>query len=284
MGGGARYFTILRDPVELFISLWDYAGFSAHYRMSLEDYALNADKRSPFYRDRGFITNLGRNQMMWDFGVKPRFFDDAAKVKEIIEAFEAEFELVLIAEKFDESIILLRDLLCWTFQDLTYLKLNARKSAAKSVISDRARAALKGWMKADYALYEHFNRAFERRLLDFGEDRMNREKRILRTANENVRERCSVKSASNDQLEGDFKLWGGKELVGYKVDEKADDFCKYYGINEMSFIDELRERQTERMAQEPNMLSPFMSPLKMMKPDGSPDLELLAKHFRSPKN
>ena len=38
-----------------------------------------------------------------------------------------EFDLVMIAEKFDESLLLLQSQLCWKVADITYLKLNERQ-------------------------------------------------------------------------------------------------------------------------------------------------------------
>ncbi len=42
MGGGREmgvaYFSILRDPAEMFVSLWDYAGFGRMYGVTLEQY------------------------------------------------------------------------------------------------------------------------------------------------------------------------------------------------------------------------------------------------------
>ena len=40
LGPGAVYITILRDPVELFESLWVYAGFQKYYNTDLESFAL----------------------------------------------------------------------------------------------------------------------------------------------------------------------------------------------------------------------------------------------------
>ena len=39
LGGGAFYFTIMRDPVDLFSSAWDYYGLAKTYNMSLEEFA-----------------------------------------------------------------------------------------------------------------------------------------------------------------------------------------------------------------------------------------------------
>ena len=37
-------------------------------------------------------------------------------------------------------------------------------------------------------------------------------------------------------------------MEGYRVNETAGPLCKYYGIGELAFIDELRTRQSERAA------------------------------------
>ena len=44
-----------------------------------------------------------------------------------IDEAQKKFGLVMIAEQFDESLVLMKDLLCWEFEDITSLKLNGRK-------------------------------------------------------------------------------------------------------------------------------------------------------------
>ena len=41
LGPGTTYITILRDPVELFESLWVYAGLGKYYNTDLETFALS---------------------------------------------------------------------------------------------------------------------------------------------------------------------------------------------------------------------------------------------------
>ena len=41
LGPGATYITIMRDPVELFESLWSYAGLQSYYGVDLETFALS---------------------------------------------------------------------------------------------------------------------------------------------------------------------------------------------------------------------------------------------------
>ena len=127
----------------------DYLQLSSKYGgTSLEEYALS--EKTGRYEDRIGNGGFGRNQMLWDFGLDPKQFENITLIKSKIEEIESTFQLVLLTEKFEESMILLKDLLCWDYKDMTSLKLNAQKSTSKSIVSSKARNILKKWMWADY--------------------------------------------------------------------------------------------------------------------------------------
>ena len=76
------------------------------------------------------------------------------------------------------------------------------------------------------------------------------------------------------------------------MNETAGPLCKYYGIGEMVFIDELRARQSERAAakmaaegrsESASVLSMFdpakFQPLRMMTMNGLPDIKSLKRNF-----
>lgn len=244
MGKGAFYFTILRDPVDLFISLWDYASMKDLYNVDLESYIF-ADKTVGHFKDRSKISNLGRNQMLWDFGFPAKLFDNETAIDLKIKEIDRKFDLVLIAEQFDESMILLKEQLCWDFVDITYLSLNAHKKETKSKISEEARRELANWLKGDYMLYNFFRRKFGNAKTEFGENRMSQQLQILSKANQNIEKKCSIQPKDNSLLEGEYKLWG-KDMIGYTMSDEAEEFCKYYVLSEMSFIDHLRSAQGDR--------------------------------------
>ena len=54
--------------------------------------------------------------MLWDFGLNRDQFDNEKRVQRKIREIRTTFDLVMITERFDESKILLKDLLCWDFQ------------------------------------------------------------------------------------------------------------------------------------------------------------------------
>ena len=59
---------------------------------------------------------------MWDLGLSEASMEDPVALRKVIQYFDEYFDLVLIAERFDESLVLMRDLLCWNLEDITYLK------------------------------------------------------------------------------------------------------------------------------------------------------------------
>ena len=106
--------------------------------------------------------------------------DNLTAVQNKIFELDETFDLVMMADRFDESMILLKDLLCWDYEDIVNFKLNARKESKKVELSQEARSELRRYMAADYALYQHFEQIFERKLKEFGESRMKQELQILR--------------------------------------------------------------------------------------------------------
>ena len=185
--------------------------------------------------------------MLWDSGLEASYMDNLTAVQNKIFELDETFDLVMMADRFDESMILLKDLLCWDYEDIVNFKLNARKESKKVELSQEARSELKRYMAADYALYQHFEQIFERKLKEFGESRMKQELQILRHANNRMKEKCGLEAADNDEIDGPNKLWG-QGMVAYKTQKESDSQCKNFAISELNFIEHLREVQADRAA------------------------------------
>ena len=184
--------------------------------------------------------------MLWDSGLSAAAMDNVTAVDNKIAEMDNTFSLVMIAERWDESVILLKNLLCWDFRDVVNFKLNARKENKKIPLSAEARAALKEYLAADYKLYDHFKKKFEVQGSSFGARRMEQELDILGLENAKMKQRCGINKVDNDKVTGDNKLWG-QGLVAYTAgNESQDAECKWFATSEMSFIDHLREVQGER--------------------------------------
>ena len=48
--------------------------------------------------------------------------EEKSDLRDRILFYESEFDLVLLAERFDESLVVMKDVLCWDLQDIKYLK------------------------------------------------------------------------------------------------------------------------------------------------------------------
>ena len=63
-----------------------------------------------------------KNELLWDLGMKVSKMEQESVLREKIMFYESEFDLVLLAERFDESLVVMKDVLCWDLQDIMYLK------------------------------------------------------------------------------------------------------------------------------------------------------------------
>ena len=107
--GDAKYFSIVRDPVDLFISMWDYYDFAGTLKMDLETFAMNTSMASKRRMGRKARGQAGYNMMLFDFGLPPGSLDNESAVVAMIAQIESNFDLIMVMEQFDESLLLLRD-------------------------------------------------------------------------------------------------------------------------------------------------------------------------------
>ena len=80
------------------------------------------------------------------------------KIKEI----DDDFDLVLISEDFDKSMVLLANKLCWPLDYVKSFKLNARKNSTKITLNEQERDILQSWQQGDMLLYNHFQNKLEK--------------------------------------------------------------------------------------------------------------------------
>ena len=59
--------------------------------------------------------------MLWDSGLEASYMDNLTAVQNKIFELDETFDLVMMADRFDESMILLKDLLCWDYEDIVNL-------------------------------------------------------------------------------------------------------------------------------------------------------------------
>ena len=165
----SKYVTILRNPVDHFESTFNYYqlgrtfGFGTDPVNSLENFL---DRPLSFFNifnnsyDKNRISFI-RNLMTFDLGLSHRYFQNYTAVKNYIKFLNKQFDLVMIMDYFDESLVLLKRLLCWEIDDILYVKLNERKDNEKATrLSGSVQDNIRRWNKADVLLFNYFNATF----------------------------------------------------------------------------------------------------------------------------
>ncbi|KAM6902103.1 galactosylceramide sulfotransferase [Xenentodon cancila] len=248
----AMYITILRNPVDLFESSFHYfhrtipLTWSISGQSKLEEFLNNP---LAYYSPEAFNSFYLKNMLFFDFGFDNNIEADDPQVMRAILYLSKRFNLVLITEYFDESLILLKDLLCWTTEDILYFKLNARKSSFVSKLDSEMRAKALQWNGADWKLYQHFNATFWARVEAYGRERMEKEVYELRRRNAEMKSICIEGAGAVEAQriqDSRFLPWqpvGEKSILGYNVkkhiDPRFETICVKMLTPEIQYLSDL---------------------------------------------
>ncbi|GFS03392.1 galactose-3-O-sulfotransferase 3 [Elysia marginata] len=181
----AKYFpdnairvAILREPMQQALSaLVYYATQSWDNKLQkvIKKYPkdpINGFLRNPkeFYkqsRKYGPMTSYINNRMSLDLGFDWHHLesskDNMTEINLFLKQVEDEFDLILISDYFDESMVLLRRYLHWQMKDIIYLKSNTAKPRPDTspymqqpIITADVAKSFRRWDRIDYELYDYF--------------------------------------------------------------------------------------------------------------------------------
>nr|XP_006820270.1 PREDICTED: galactosylceramide sulfotransferase-like [Saccoglossus kowalevskii] len=204
MPNNTVFITILREPVAHYESTFTY--FGTRNKCGIR--SISANSLDEFFSSPSeCYKKTPKNHLLLNLGATYMSFDDDRAIEMTIAHLEDKFDLVMIMEHFEESLILLKDLLCWTTNDITYFELNRRETQSVHKLSDSLTNRIREWNKGDVALYQHFKQIFWKKVRNFGEKKMKTEIENLRDKNLVVRQRC---------LQEDGSVNGGKSLNVYE--------------------------------------------------------------------
>lgn len=252
MPADTKFVAIVRNPVDLFESIMSYyakdvrafqriPGNSTRTKMK----TFLDNPRKYYGYNMSHYERFARNAMMYDFG-----FDNSEEDESVIQGWidylDRTFDLVLITDYFDESMVLMKDELCWNMGDIEYLKSNSRSKNVESIsewLGQEYVDKLKEWNKADWMLYKHFNATFTKKLDAFGRDRMAQEVSKLQNANRRLERNCLSGDSSVRTV---FKT---VEITKYKLKEESDEFCQDLIRTERQYLYQINKRQEDLLQQ-----------------------------------
>ncbi|KAL9981527.1 hypothetical protein ACROYT_G010237 [Oculina patagonica] len=169
----SKYITILRNPVDNYESMFRYMKLGKPLGVGNDPESLQIFLKTgiPFSTMRGRASPLTRNPLLHDLGLSFKYYQNHTAVNEYIQFLDKEFDLVMIMDYFDESLVLMKRLLCWEMDDILFLKLNERQDKEKdTILTDDVRENVKRWNKADVFLFEYFNKSFWEKIENEGEN------------------------------------------------------------------------------------------------------------------
>ncbi|XP_078380141.1 galactosylceramide sulfotransferase-like [Oculina patagonica] len=252
MAQEAAFITILRNPVSQFESTFSYMEFAHLLGIGstknplatfFEDPNRTMAKISDFSASGSAVPylHLLRNGQSFDLGLESAQFFIEEKTNDVISELDSNFDLVLMMEYFDESLVLLARELCWDIRDVVYFKLNQRRSSdLKTNLSEELAQKIRQWNRADVLLYNHFNRTFWNKVEKLGSafwtdvDRLRYYNRVLEEA-------CLLPGEHYTKAYAKQS----KEIRGYALKKNLEPqlklLCGKMITNEIDYIEYLRK-------------------------------------------
>jgi len=141
-----KYITFLRDPMERYISHYNYGRLRNFHKLSFEERVKIQGEMD--YQTKFILGAQNRKEMDFKAGLK-----EIEKAKRILLN---DFSFVGLVERFDESLILMKKILNLRNFDLRYQRMNItpKKIITKDNISNHLMKELKKANKVDYDLYQ----------------------------------------------------------------------------------------------------------------------------------
>ncbi|XP_065219061.1 galactose-3-O-sulfotransferase 3-like [Planococcus citri] len=214
--------TILRHPVTQFQSKYEFCAISKATGMSFQQF-LNAPEKPSVLQSLGRESVYrGYNQISVDLGFDVSQSKNKTAIVEFIRKIDREFDLVMIMEHMEASMILLANLMGWPLEYVAFLKLNSRDSEPepyKLTFGDKI--TIMDLNQVDTQLYNHFSYKFQKCVRQYGEQKMLDQIQKLKIINEKFTQRCI-----GEEIKKTLRS-GGSEIIEYKAKNSSDVECIY---------------------------------------------------------
>eukprot|EP00040_Diaphanoeca_grandis_P036711 m.235536 g.235536 ORF g.235536 m.235536 type:complete len:1514 (+) comp33665_c0_seq2:298-4839(+) len=230
----AAHVTVLREPAKHFISSWNYWGTENHFLQKSHtkitmDQVLDDPKRwwpDTLRSDKDLL----ENSQAFDLGIDHTA--ERSVVQDMIDEMD-KWELVLLTEYMDESLVLLKRKMCWDLMDVVYFALKVNTHKKKPEISSEMKKKIYAMNWADAMLYTHFNTSLWKQVAL--EDGFAEEVAEMRRLKSEVSTRCAL-TAEWEEDKHRKALLGE---LGALTDTQKD--CHLFQLDSGGFVKYLKE-------------------------------------------
>ncbi|CAL4132079.1 unnamed protein product, partial [Meganyctiphanes norvegica] len=233
------WLTVVRDPTTLYESLFNFFRMAEPYGYNISLDSFSEIPLEKLLKLPRLYLKFGKNQMLFDFG----YNEDIPmwELQEVIHDIDSLFHIVLVAEYLEESLILMKHLLCWSLHDIVFFTKNARTSKFKHKLSYETMRVIRKVNSADVLLYDHFLAKHREAVLKFGLKRMKDELAELRALRDEYHEDCGIREVNGKDSRLDFPEYSF-QVEAYLVNN-TDETCQLMSLPELPFLDKLRLHQ-----------------------------------------
>ncbi|CAG0895026.1 unnamed protein product [Cyprideis torosa] len=180
--------TLIRHPVNQVMSFWNHARSFDHEGMTLgwpvsnncelKEYLANPSNCWPGIMDFVFWFDMQSKYLnVYSSPV-------TSELENIVVGLNDYFDLVMLTERYDESLILLKDLLCLEWDDVMYKKANVKLfTANRPTLTIEERIKILEKSHTDWFIYKYFSRQLEAKIEIYGRERMKKDLAYFRARN-----------------------------------------------------------------------------------------------------
>ena len=161
---------IIREPLKRMISAaYYYRNFGSRYLKTIpKDNFISELIENPEKYEPGTFSNT-RNSMAKDFGFSAKMkATEKGKIQKTLKLLDKEFKLVLLVERFDESLVLMKRILGWKMSDILYIPSKTKHHPIVNVTNAQRRKHEKTCF-LDYAIYGYFSKVFDAKVMREGQ-------------------------------------------------------------------------------------------------------------------
>ena len=172
---------------------------------------------------------LTKNEILSNSNYREYVYDFLTSVEESVD-------LILIAEHFDQSMVILQRFLHWDLEDVAYFSLNkARDTVLLEEFTQSEIDKIINWNFVDYLLYVRMYDKFLDKIYSSDYDITN-DVAALKSINAVYEDYCIGRA------QVDFKLYGANAIIGYTLNTegKKIEKCKEMATNELASIKKMR--------------------------------------------
>ncbi|XP_076439202.1 galactose-3-O-sulfotransferase 2-like [Babylonia areolata] len=236
-----KFVGIVRHPLSQFESAFNFYRdqFPAKYLTSISGpNNITTYLKTPAEYEPGFNNSFTHNRMSFDFGMgKEGLTGNDTEIRKYLDYLNRTFDLVMVSERFDESVILFKRLMRWQLRDVVYLQNNVYTSQAqishRHPFTEQEKRVHQTFNAADYALYEHFAKLLDKRLEAAGKE-FKEEVATFQALRQRVTEYCAA-NTTTQALRLESTPWSASFEV-----TPLD--CQLMSVAELDFVSLMQRR------------------------------------------